>query len=199
MFEIQSSQLALSKDPDADTKPFVEKMVADHQKTSAELKALVDGGKVKATLPAVLDSEHQKMLDELKGKDGKEFDRSYHQIQAKAHQDAVALFEAYSKNGDNADLRAGQRVDAWAAGQTDKPGRSEAIRRLVELGLAGSQPTKRRTPKAASKAIDLAGQQIDKLADPWATAEERQQRKRRLLKGPAEFRELRADLLKKKT
>jgi hypothetical protein len=37
--------------------------------------------------------------------------------------------------------------------------------------------------KAASKASDLAGQQIDKLADPSATHEERQQRKRRLLKG----------------
>jgi hypothetical protein len=27
------------------------------------------------------------------------------------------------------------KVDAWAAKQTDKPSRSEAIRRLVELGL----------------------------------------------------------------
>jgi metal-responsive CopG/Arc/MetJ family transcriptional regulator len=26
-------------------------------------------------------------------------------------------------------------VDKWAAGQDDKPGRSEAIRRLVERGL----------------------------------------------------------------
>jgi hypothetical protein len=26
-------------------------------------------------------------------------------------------------------------VDAWAAAQEDKPGRSEAIRRLVEMGL----------------------------------------------------------------
>ena len=38
MFEIQSSQLALSKQADADTKPFAEKMVQDHQKTSSELK-----------------------------------------------------------------------------------------------------------------------------------------------------------------
>jgi metal-responsive CopG/Arc/MetJ family transcriptional regulator len=27
------------------------------------------------------------------------------------------------------------KVDAWAAQQSDKPSRSEAIRRLVELGL----------------------------------------------------------------
>jgi hypothetical protein len=27
------------------------------------------------------------------------------------------------------------KVDAWAAAQADEPGRSEAIRRLVEIGL----------------------------------------------------------------
>src|SRR5262249_22022490 len=33
MMEIQASQLALTKNPDADTKPFAEKMVHDHQMT----------------------------------------------------------------------------------------------------------------------------------------------------------------------
>jgi hypothetical protein len=33
----------------------------------------------------------------------------------------------------SADLR--ETVDKWAAKQDDQPGRSEAIRRLVELGL----------------------------------------------------------------
>jgi hypothetical protein len=30
-------------------------------------------------------------------------------------------------------------VDAWAASQADEPGRSEAIRRLVEIGLKGEE------------------------------------------------------------
>jgi len=34
-------------------------------------------------------------------------------------------------------------IDKWAAGQEDKPGRSEAIRRLVQLGLATSAPATR--------------------------------------------------------
>jgi putative membrane protein len=97
MFEIQSSQLALSKQADEDTKPFAQKMVQDHQKTSSELKAVVEGSMVKLTLPTALDSDHQKMLNDLQAKDGKDFDRTYDQIQLKAHQDAVALFEAYSK------------------------------------------------------------------------------------------------------
>ena len=55
MFEIQSSQMALSKQADPDTKPFAEKMIQDHQKTSSELKALVEGSMVKLTLPASLE------------------------------------------------------------------------------------------------------------------------------------------------
>ena len=84
-------------------------MVTDHQKTSSELKSLIDSGKVKATLPTALDAQHQKMLDELKAKSGKDFDQSYDQIQVNAHQDAVALFEAYASGGDNPDLK------SWAA------------------------------------------------------------------------------------
>src|SRR5262245_17980897 len=99
-FEIQSSQLALSKQADKDTKPFAQRMVTDHQKTSKELKSIVDGGKVKATtLPSALDTEHQKMLDDLRAKSGKDFDQSYDQIQVKAHQDAVALFKGYATGG----------------------------------------------------------------------------------------------------
>ena len=77
--------------------------------------------------------------------------------------------------------------------------RSEAIRRLVELGLTASQPLRRRSPKAASKAFDLAAQQIDKLIDPSTPNEERKTRKRRLLKGPTEFRDIRGDLAKPKS
>jgi putative membrane protein len=105
MFEIQSSQLALSKQADSDTKPFAEKMVQDHQKTSSELKGLVEGSMVKLTLPTSLDAEHQKMLNELNAKSGKDFDQTYDQIQVKAHREAVALFEAYSKSGEDSELK----------------------------------------------------------------------------------------------
>jgi Domain of unknown function (DUF4142) len=63
-------------------------MIKDHQKKSKELKADRQG-KVQANLPTGLDSEHQKMLDELKTKDGRDFDVAYDQIQLKAHQNAV--------------------------------------------------------------------------------------------------------------
>lgn len=109
MMEIQAAKLALSKEPDGDTKPFAERMVKDHEHTSMELTALVNSGKVALTLPTALDAEHQKELDELKAKSGKEFDRAYDPMQVKLHEQSVQLFEAYALGGDNPDLK------AWAA------------------------------------------------------------------------------------
>src|SRR3954466_15966795 len=52
-----------------------------------------------------------------------------------------------------------ENVDAWSARQSDEPGRSEAIRRLVELGLASAQRTGARTNKAA-KASELQARKL---------------------------------------
>jgi hypothetical protein len=82
------------------------------------------------------------------------------------------------------------RVDRWAASQQDDPSRPEAIRRLVELGLGIAQRAGARTKKAA-KAAEMASEEIDRLGDPLATDEERRLRKRRLIRGPKEFRDLR--------
>ena len=82
------------------------------------------------------------------------------------------------------------RVDRWAASQQDDPSRSEAIRRLVELGLASAQRARART-KTAAKAAEMASEEIDRLGDLSATDEERRLRKRRLIRGPKEFQDLR--------
>jgi len=95
------------------------------------------------------------------------------------------------------DLRV--RVEAWAAKLNDTPSRSEAIRRLVEMGLASVRPTvAKASGKGAARASKLAGQMIDVLGDGTAPIEEREKRKRRLIKGPSEFREMRTDLSKPK-
>jgi putative membrane protein len=104
MFEIQSSKLA-EKMADAESKSFAQTMVKDHTKTSDELKELA--GRIKATLPATLDDEHKKKLDDLsKLRNADQFDDAYDKIQVEAHEEAVKLFTAYSRNGDNAELKA---------------------------------------------------------------------------------------------
>jgi putative membrane protein len=104
MFEIQSSELAAQKG-DAATKSFATQMIADHQKTSGELKSFVSANANAGALPTALDSSHQKMLDRLKGLDGTAFNRRYHSDQVSAHKDAVSLFERYGKGGDDNTLK----------------------------------------------------------------------------------------------
>ncbi|MFL5239563.1 MAG: hypothetical protein ACJ8EL_18590 [Rhizomicrobium sp.] len=87
------------------------------------------------------------------------------------------------------------QVEAWAT--ANDTGRSEAIRRLVELGLK-VKTTTRPVSKPGRKlhAQDLATSAIEKMIDPSAPPEERAQRRRHLTKGPTEFRAGRVDLPK---
>ncbi len=106
MLEIETSKLALAKSDNPKTKQFAEKMIKDHTETSTELKALVDGGKVQATLPANFDRSHKEKLDKLAKLSGNEFTKEYADFQVSAHKDAVSLFERYGKEGDDAALKA---------------------------------------------------------------------------------------------
>jgi hypothetical protein len=93
-------------------------------------------------------------------------------------------------------------IQAWAT--PDHLTRSEAIRRLVELGLtvkAEQRPSaeNRFTRRGkATKASDMAGRTIDRLSNESAPTEEKARRKRRLIEGPAEFRDMRDRAIQKR-
>src|ERR1700704_1143321 len=92
-----------------------------------------------------------------------------------------------------------QNVDAWAAKQDDEPGRSEAIRRLVELGLKVKTPARPISkPGRRLRAQEFATKAIEKIIARPAPPAERAHRRRRLTKGPLEFREDRVDQPKAK-
>jgi hypothetical protein len=89
-----------------------------------------------------------------------------------------------------------KQIMDWA--KAEGATRSNAIRRLVELGLTVNATKPKQASQArANRAKELATHAIDKIADPAAPPEERAQRRRRLTKGPEEFRELRVDRAKK--
>jgi hypothetical protein len=92
-----------------------------------------------------------------------------------------------------ADPIARAAVVKWAKNQPDKPTLSEAIRRLVSLGLSAKAHLKRTSRTRANKANAMAANQLDRLADPSASAEQQESRKHRLLQGPREFRDMRVD------
>ena len=108
MFEIESSKLAVARTADT-TKTFAEQMIADHTKTSTELKTMLQDSPLKASIPPTMSSAQQAMLDELKNLNGEQFLDQYHEDQAAVHKDAVDLFDRYSKEGENVELK------TWAA------------------------------------------------------------------------------------
>jgi hypothetical protein len=89
-------------------------------------------------------------------------------------------------------------LDAWIATLSDSPSRPEAIRRLVHRALAGKRakrsPGKEPARKAkAQQAANLAGSVIETKTDKSQPVEEQKSRKRRLISGPSEFRDMRRD------
>jgi len=91
-------------------------------------------------------------------------------------------------------------LDSWIDKQKESDlSRPEAIRRLVEIALKSETPSKPiARPGRRSRAQELAQNVIEKMIDPATWPEERAQRRRRLTKGPSEFREDRVDLPKAK-
>jgi hypothetical protein len=91
-------------------------------------------------------------------------------------------------------------IDSWRE-KHDVATRAEAIRRLVELALKAKAETPAKSAGKTgrrARAAELAAKTIEKMIDPSATPDERDQRRRRLTKGPPEFREDRVDLPKAK-
>jgi hypothetical protein len=88
-------------------------------------------------------------------------------------------------------------VSRWAA--ENSLSRSEAIRRLVEIGLSVNTSAKPTRKETARKASQLAAREIDPLGDRSMPPEEQAQRKRALIRGPKEFREIREDQPKLKS
>jgi hypothetical protein len=90
-------------------------------------------------------------------------------------------------------------LDEWRSSQDDSPSRPEAIRRLLQTAFGGTPRSGGRGSKGTShKASEMAGSTIDHLGDKSASASEQAKRKRRLVKGPSEFRDMRDDLPKRK-
>jgi putative membrane protein len=103
MLEIDAAKIAQQKG-DPDEKKLAERMITDHTKTTSELKELVPSNMTSA-IPTSLDDSSQKTLDKLKDAKADNFANVYDPMQVSAHEDAVSLFERYSKGGDNAKLK----------------------------------------------------------------------------------------------
>src|ERR687898_699781 len=87
-------------------------------------------------------------------------------------------------------------LDKWIQKSRDHPSRPEAIRQLLEHALANTASTLgTRSKEATVKASTLARRELERaIPDDASPPEEQERRKRRLLKGPKEFRDIRNDV-----
>lgn len=102
--EVELGRLAATKAANGEVKRFANMMVKDHSAANAELKDLAS--KKGVTLPAQMDPANQAKVEELRGKVGAEFDRSYIEAMVDAHEKDVAEFERQSVSASDPDVKA---------------------------------------------------------------------------------------------
>src|SRR5262249_33407858 len=105
LFEIESSKLALQRSQAAPVKDFASRMVTDHDLAAATMKQDLSDANIPAP-PETLNGKDRTALDNLKIAKGAAFNKAYIEAQYNAHVEAVNLFGAYAKNGDNPRLKA---------------------------------------------------------------------------------------------
>lgn len=104
MAEVALGKLALTKTSDAKIKEFATMMVSDHGKANEELTAIAKAKNI--TLPMAVDSTHQKKMDELSKKTGKDFDKAYVDAMVDGHKSTLSLMQDEAKDGKDAELKA---------------------------------------------------------------------------------------------
>ena len=101
LYEIRSSELALTRARSQAHRDFARRMIADHKGTSAQLS--LAGRRLNLLPSATLLPAHQAMMDELSASG--DFDATYHRQQIAVHQAALKLHSDFAARGESATLR----------------------------------------------------------------------------------------------
>ena len=94
-FELDASQLALSRSTTPADQMFAKQMISDHTKLGAEVKKALTRVDPGMALPVGVSEAQQRLLDKLKAA-GKNFDRVYKAEMLSSHAQAAKLFSTYS-------------------------------------------------------------------------------------------------------
>lgn len=100
MFEITEARLAEKKAGNADVKAFARMMIADHTKSTQNLKAAIAKSGQTLALPTALPANLQSQVDALNQAGQANFDKTYMDQQVQAHTDALSLLQTYGQSGD---------------------------------------------------------------------------------------------------
>jgi putative membrane protein len=106
MTEVQAGQIAQSKSVNPRVQAYAGMIIKDHTSAGDELKSLAAGKNV--TLPSSISDQHQKKIDDLNKKNGKDFDKAFLDMMEDGHEGAIKDFK---KNTDNKDADVKAFVD----------------------------------------------------------------------------------------
>ncbi len=97
-FEIEASRILLARSQHPQIRDFAERMIAHHTMMSAELRALPEAT---TRMPSTMDERHSRMLVLLRQQEEVDMlNRFYVQQQVEAHEEALAVYDAYAQGGD---------------------------------------------------------------------------------------------------
>ncbi len=104
-FEIQAANIALTKSQDQNIKQYAQMIVDDHTAAGNELATLVKNKNWQLSTPD--NQNYNQLIDQLNNADPANFDRTYADLMATSHQDAITLFKDASTGTatTDADLR----------------------------------------------------------------------------------------------
>ena len=96
--------MALAKGVTGMAKEMADKMIADHAKSTADLKKIA--AKKGVTLPTDMDAEHKAMVPAMEKLSGKEFESKYLSQMQADHQKTANTMMAHEKITKDTDLKA---------------------------------------------------------------------------------------------
>ena len=104
MAEVEMGRLATQRAGDSSVREFGARMVADHSRANAELKAIAAPKGIQ--LPTDLNAEQKSEMDKLSKMSGAEFDKEYMSAMVNDHETDVKDFETQAKEGTDPDIKA---------------------------------------------------------------------------------------------
>ena len=102
--EIQQSKMALAKGVTGMAREMANKMIADHTKSTADLKKIA--AKKGVTLPTDMDAEHKALAPAMEKMSGKDLEANYLAQMQADHQKTANTMLAHEKMTNDADLKA---------------------------------------------------------------------------------------------
>ena len=104
MLEVQLGQLAMQRGSSNTVKQYGQRMVNEHTQANQQLMQL---SSQKGVTPSTnLDNQHKAAINRISSLSGKSFDNAYMEEMINSHNQAIALFQAQSQQGQDPDLKA---------------------------------------------------------------------------------------------